>query len=76
MKKTVLAGLLILGLLFALQAQAYTWYVDLDAAPGGDGLSWANAFTNVHPALHTLAAVNASEGYNGGHRIQVGGTTP
>lgn len=31
------------------------WYVDEDAAPGGDGLSWAGAFGDLQPALHAAA---------------------
>ena len=28
-----------------------TWFVDADAAPGGDGLSWASAFDDLQPAM-------------------------
>jgi hypothetical protein len=41
------------GMLFAMPtAQAQTiWYVDQDAAPGGDGTSWATAFDDLQDAL-------------------------
>ncbi|MCA9289791.1 MAG: hypothetical protein KDA25_01610 [Phycisphaerales bacterium] len=30
-----------------------TWYVDDDATPGGNGLSWATAFTNLDDAIES-----------------------
>lgn len=32
-------------------ARARVWHVDVDAAPGGDGLSWATAFADLHDGL-------------------------
>ncbi|MGP1273339.1 MAG: GC-type dockerin domain-anchored protein [Phycisphaerales bacterium] len=52
------AALVALGLILgptlgvAGQASAQTtWFVDADAAPGGDGLTWATAFDDLQPAL-------------------------
>lgn len=42
---------MISAVLAAGVARADTWYVDVDAAPGGDGTSWATAFHDLHEAL-------------------------
>ncbi len=46
-----------LGLVPAAQAQAgAVRYVDADAPPGGDGLSWADAFPDLQLALAAAEA--------------------
>ena len=46
----VAATLCVFLLVGAVQAQT-TWHVDDDAAPGGDGTTWATAFTDLQFAL-------------------------
>lgn len=36
-----------------------TWFVDDDAPPGGDGLSWATAFEDLQPAMELALAGDA-----------------
>jgi hypothetical protein len=45
-----------MGLLFAPLAPAGTWSVRRDAAPGGNGLSWASAFQAVQDGLAAAQA--------------------
>ena len=40
-----------LGLVCASLANASTWYVRADAAPGGDGTSWATAFNKLQAGI-------------------------
>lgn len=50
------------AILVALSGTAFggrTWFVDIDAAPGGDGTSWATAFDDLHEGL--AAAVSGDE---------------
>jgi hypothetical protein len=47
-----------LGLWSVSSANASTWYVRADAAPGGNGTSWATAFDTLPAAI---AAANASD---------------
>lgn len=46
----------VLAALFALPAAATRYHVDADAAPGGDGLSWATAFDSLDDAVALLQA--------------------
>lgn len=47
----VIRGLLTLALLATGPASATTLFVDAGGAPGGDGSSWEDAFTDLHDAL-------------------------
>lgn len=53
MNKRTTTGTFLLAafLLVSSNAQAVRYYVDCKAAPGGNGLSWATAYTNLQQAL-------------------------
>lgn len=51
-RKKLIGSLFVTFLFFALPAFATVWYVDGDAAPGGDGLSWSEAFTDIQTAVN------------------------
>ncbi|MEL7239768.1 MAG: hypothetical protein AAGK78_12990, partial [Planctomycetota bacterium] len=40
-----------ISLLAAPAVAQITWFVDSDAPPGGDGQSWASAFSDLQPAM-------------------------
>ncbi len=55
-----LAAIAALATASVVHAQAYvTVYVDDDAPPGGDGASWATAYSELGPALEHARAVQA-----------------
>ncbi|WP_375562112.1 T9SS type A sorting domain-containing protein [Bernardetia sp. OM2101] len=65
MKNYFFKTLLFLFLSFtaiALQAQTTTYYVDIDAPLGGDGLTWATAFNNLQDGIDNAATVFANNG--------------
>ena len=54
-----LLGLACMAGFAAVPAQAQTvWYVDEDALPGGDGTSWATAFSDLQAALDAALSGN------------------
>ena len=70
MRRTLIAAAVAV-VLFAGQAQAYTWYVSGTGSDSNDGYSWSTPFRKVLKAMDSLAATNAVEGFNGGHLILV-----
>jgi hypothetical protein len=56
MKLALFAAPFVLAMAHGVTAQAIR-YVDDDAAPGGDGLSWATAWNDLAGAMTTLRAV-------------------
>ncbi|MEW6439563.1 MAG: putative metal-binding motif-containing protein [bacterium] len=59
MKKRMLTTLMtVMVLLVTQQAFAAVWYVDGNAGPGGDGTSWATAFTTVQAGIDAAGATD------------------
>ncbi len=51
-RQKIVATLFVSVVFFTLPAYSTVWYVDGDAPSGGDGRSWAEAFTNIQTAVN------------------------
>ena len=50
------------AVLFALNAHAAVWYVDIDNSSGTeDGTSWATAFPTIQPALDAAGTAGGGD---------------